>query len=181
MICPRCKRRSRFQFGDTDRHSTFLGELDGMEQKSGLVFLFTSNAKLEELDPAMCRPGRIDVVVHFPKPDASLRRRVIETRWHPELASGVDVDTVVCDTRGFSFAEIEEAKKLLVMRHVDTGRWDWPWVRQALLARHASNQPRRPIGFRPSPNGKERQPDEGARRQGVAPLKAGLDTAIQKG
>ncbi len=147
--------RSRDKFGDTDRHSTFLGELDGMEQKTGLVFLFTSNARLEELDPAMCRPGRIDVVVQFPKPDATLRRRVIETRWHPEAASGIDVDTVVSDTRGSSFAEIEEAKKLLVMRHVDTGRWDWSWVRQALLARQAPDQSRRPIGFRPGGNGKQ--------------------------
>ena len=129
----------------------------------------------------MCRPGRIDVVVQFPRPDATMRRRVIETRWHSDLSSGVDVDTLVSDTRGLSFAEIEEAKKLLVTRHVDTGRWDWPWVRQALLARQTAHQPRRPIGFRPGPNGKERQPDEGARRHGVAPLKAGLDTAIQKG
>ena len=107
------------------------------------------------------------MVVPFPKHDATLRRRVIETRWHPDLAAGVDVDTLVADTRGSSFAEIEEAKKLLVMRHVDTGRWDWPWVRQALLARHAPSQPRRPIGFRPNPNGKERQTAEPARWSGA--------------
>jgi hypothetical protein len=128
----------------------------------------------------MCRPGRIDVVIQFPKPDASLRRRVIETRWHADLASGVDVDMVVSDTRGSSFAEIEEARKLLVMRHVDTGRWDWPWVRQSILARHAPSQSRRPIGFGSGPNGKQSQPGEGARRQSVAPMKAGLDTGVQK-
>ena len=59
IIGPRCKRRSRVQLGDSDRHSTFLGELDGMEQKTGLVFLLTSNAKLEKLDPAMCRENAL--------------------------------------------------------------------------------------------------------------------------
>jgi hypothetical protein len=147
--------RDRDQVHPSDQHSTFLGELDGMEPKSGVVFLFTSNAKLAELDPAMCRPGRLDVVIRFPKPDAPLRRRLIGTRWHADLLSGVDVETVVADTRGFSYAELEEAKKLLVMRYVETRRWDWPWVRRAMRDRHVEGQPKRPIGFRPSTNGQQ--------------------------
>ena len=149
--------RDRKENLETDKHSTFLGELDGMQQKRGIVFLFTSNAKLEELDRAMCRPGRLDVVIRFPKPDARLRRRLIRTRWHEDLVAGLDVEAVVADTRGFSFAELEEAKKLLVIRYVDTRRWDWPWVRRALLARHAAGGPKRPIGFGASTNGKGRQ------------------------
>ena len=155
--------RKREELGDADRHSTFLAELDGMEQKSGLVFLFTSNAKLGELDPAMCRPGRLDVVIRFLKPDAALRRQVVSTRWHPELAAGIDVDTVVADTQGFSFAEIEESKKLLAMRYVDTRRWEWPWVRQAMGDRHRADEPARPIGFGPGRNGNHHAPSEPVR------------------
>jgi transitional endoplasmic reticulum ATPase len=148
--------RDRSQSRDPDKQSTFLAELDGVQQKTGLVFLFTSNAKLEELDPAMCRPGRLDVVIHFPKPDAALRSRLILTRWHPDLIEGVDLESVLADTRGFSFAELEEAKKLLVMRYVQTRRWDWGWVRQAMLPRHAAHQPKSLIGFGAGTNGNGR-------------------------
>jgi len=154
--------RDREETLQTDKHSTFLGELDGMEQKQGIVYLFTSNAKLDELDRAMCRPGRLDVVIRFPKPDARLRRRLIRTRWHEDLVAGLDVEAVVTETRGFSFAELEEAKKLLVIRYVETRRWDWPWVRQALLARHSAGEPKRPIGFGAGTNGKCRQPSRHA-------------------
>ncbi len=138
---------------ESGKQSTFLGELDGMDQKRGVVFLFTSNAGLDELDPAMCRPGRLDVVIRFPKPDARLRRRLVRTRWHADLRAGVDVEAVVADTRGFSFAELEEAKKLLVIRYIETGRWDWPWVRRCLLARRAPATSKRPIGFGIPSNG----------------------------
>jgi len=156
--------RKREELGDGNRQSTFLGELDGMGQKTGLVFLFTSNAKLAELDPAMCRPGRLDVVIRFLKPDAELRRQVVSTRWHPELAAGVDVDTVVADTQGFSFAEIEESKKLLAMRYVETRQWDWPWVRQAMGDRHQAHELTRPIGFCPGRNGNHHPAPQPAER-----------------
>ncbi len=139
---------------DDQKHATFLAELDGLEQKTGIVYLFTSNAALRELDPAIRRPGRIDVIVQFTKPDAKLRRRLIAERWHPELLAGVDVETVVHQTDGLSFAEIEELKKLLVIRHVETGRWDWPGARAALGQRNQDHRGSGPIGFHRRPNGK---------------------------
>lgn len=150
--------RTRDHSLEVDRHSTFLGELDGMHQKTGVVFLFTSNAKLDELDPAMCRPGRLDVVIHFPRPDALLRRLLVETRWHADLLAGIDLEKVVADTQGYSFAEIEESKKLLVLHHAETRRWDWPWVHQAMQSRRTAQQAKRPIGFGAGMNGKHREP-----------------------
>lgn len=139
--------RDRRESGDLLKQSTFLTELDGVEQKTGVVYLFTSNLRADELDPAMCRPGRIDLILPFPRPDASLRRRLIEERWHADIVGGIDVDRAVGDTAGLSFAELEEAKKLLVMRHVETGAWDWPWVRSSLVCRAEDRRPMRPIGF----------------------------------
>jgi hypothetical protein len=138
---------------ENEKHATFLAELDGLEQKTGIVYLFTSNAALKDLDPAIRRPGRIDVVVQFAKPEASLRRRLISERWHPELSAGVDVETVVAETDGLSFAEIEELKKLLVIRRVETGRWDWSWARAALEQRNQDHRPAGPIGFQRGANG----------------------------
>ncbi len=114
--------------------------------------MIASNLAPESLDPAMRRPGRIDVILRFPKPDAALRRRMIRERWHPDLQAGVDPETVVAQSEGWSFAELEEARKLLVMRRLDTARWDWPWVRDT-LGRAAQSKHARPIGFVPNLNG----------------------------
>lgn len=142
--------RDRQTFGETDKHATFLSELDGLRQKSGIVFLFTSNAAAPDLDPAMRRPGRIDVVIEFPRPDASLRRRLIVERWHAEIQAGVDLAALVAETDGFSFAELEEVRKLLVLRRLDNGVWDWPWVRATLRAPDRGSRRSRPIGFQAS-------------------------------
>ncbi len=42
--------------GDRDQ-STFLSELDGMQSKEGVVYLFTSNMDVQQVDPALRRPG----------------------------------------------------------------------------------------------------------------------------
>jgi hypothetical protein len=139
--------KDREEFGDTEQRATFLAELDGVGRKTGVVYLFTTNAQLRELDPAMRRPGRIDVVIPFPRPDAPLRRRLVRNRWHEDILGAIDVETLVADTEGYSFAELEEAKKLLVMQHVDRGRCDWPQVRRAMAARRAGESHRRRIGF----------------------------------
>jgi len=87
------------------------------------------------------------VVMQFAKPDASLRRRLIAQRWHADILAGIDVGTVVDETDGLSFAELEEAKKLLVMHYMETGRWDWPRVSRSLQERAAGARSERPIGF----------------------------------
>ena len=99
----------------------------------------------------MLCPGRIDVVLRFPKPNAALRRRPIDERWQSEIRAALDIDAVVAETDGLSFAELEEARKLLVLRRLDAGTWDWPWVRANLTA--AAHGRSRPIGFMPGPNG----------------------------
>lgn len=117
--------RDREQFGATPDHSTFLAGLDGLDMRKGVVYVFTSNAELRDLDPAFRRPGRIDVVMRFPRPDDELRRRVIETRWHAETLRALNLDRVTRQTEGLSFADLEELRKLLVLRYLDTQVWDW--------------------------------------------------------
>jgi hypothetical protein len=117
--------RDRNQEGTTGGHTALLTELDGIEPRHGAVYLFTSNARLGQLDPAIRRPGRIDQVVEFPRPDRELRRRLIVESWHPELRDALDVEQVVTETDRLSFAELEEVKKLLVLRFLETERWEW--------------------------------------------------------
>ncbi len=60
---------------------------------------------------------------------------------------------VVEGTAGLSFAEIEELKKLLVIRHVETGCWEWPRARAALGQRNRDQRAGGPIGFHLDANG----------------------------
>ncbi|MGL6095852.1 MAG: AAA family ATPase, partial [Fimbriiglobus sp.] len=121
--------RDRSASDQPEDQAVFLGALDGLTVNEGVVYVFTSNLAVERIDPAFRRPGRIDLVLPFPKPDATLRRELVG-RWHPDVRAGLDADAVVADTAGSSFAEIEELKNLLVLRFTDGGGWDWAWAKR---------------------------------------------------
>lgn len=57
-----------------------------------------------------------------------------------------DVD-VVAATDGLSFAELEELKKLLVLRYGETGCWEWFWAWSAFTAGRGDAGSHRKIGF----------------------------------
>ncbi len=118
--------RDRERFGNSADHSTFLAAMDGIEVEHGVVYIFTSNARLADLDAAFRRPGRIDLVLTFPRPDAELRRRLISAFWHPDIVRHIAMDEATRQTEGLSFAELEEVKKLMVLTYLECGEWDWP-------------------------------------------------------
>jgi hypothetical protein len=119
--------RDRNTVKETDDQAVFLSALDGIEVHEGVVYVFTTNCGLDLIDPAFKRPGRIDLVLHFAPPTAELRRELIG-RWHADIRAGIDVAAAVEHTDGFSFAEAEELKNLLILRHLDGGGWDWAWA-----------------------------------------------------
>ena len=84
-----------------------LNCLDGVATGEGIVTVATANEPTI-LDPAILRrPGRFDRVVHFPNPSALLRREYF-CRMHKHFAA-IDLDLVVTDSEGFSFAQLREA------------------------------------------------------------------------
>jgi hypothetical protein len=133
--------------GHSGPQSTLLSGMDGLNTQCGVAYLFTSNARLEDLDPAFRRPGRIDLVMHFPRPDAALRRCFIGEHWHREIAAAIDVERAVSDTEGLSFAELDEVKKLLVLEFLESGRWDWQQAWESFSRGRTSAGGRRAIGF----------------------------------
>lgn len=139
--------RDRDQQDAGTRRTTFLTELDGLYPREGVVYLFTSNTRWSDLDPAFRRPGRIDLLLTFPRPDADLRRRFVIERWHPELTAVLDLDSVVSETEDLTFAEMDEVKKLLVLRYLDEGRWDWTSAWAAYTESHGRSRLQRKIGF----------------------------------
>lgn len=121
--------RDRSACDQPEDQAVFLSALDGIEVHEGAVYVFTTNLPIDRIDPAFKRPGRIDVVIPFPKPDATLRAALV-ARWHADIRAHLDAAAVVADTEGQSFAEIEELKNLLVLRYLDKGDWDWGWAKR---------------------------------------------------
>lgn len=141
--------RDRNTVHESDDQAVFLSALDGIEVNEGVAYVFTTNCSLDLIDPAFKRPGRIDLVLHFHAPDSGLRRALID-RWHADVRAGIDVDAAVRQTDGYSFAEVEELKNLLILNFIEGNGWDWAWAtqqfalnRQELANRAAS----RHVGF----------------------------------
>jgi hypothetical protein len=139
--------RDRETVTETDDQAVFLSALDGISVNEGVVFVFTTNCALDLIDRAFKRPGRLDLVLHIDLPAAPLRRQLME-RWHEEIRQGIDLEQAVGATEGFSFAEIEELKNLLIMHFMDAGSWDWnAALRQFDQNRCHLKTLRRHIGF----------------------------------
>ena len=138
--------RDRDKIAETEDQAVFLSSMDGIQVNEGVVFVFTTNCSLDLIDRAFKRPGRLDLVLHFKAPDAPLRRQLIE-RWHEDIRGHLDIDKAVASTDGYSFAEIEELKNLLVMHFMETSTWNWSWaLKQFDINRQRAEQPATPAG-----------------------------------
>jgi ATP-dependent 26S proteasome regulatory subunit len=61
--------------------SYLLNMLDGIHECSGRILIMTTN-KLDVLDKALIRPGRIDIKLHFQKCSCYDVKRMIEKFWN---------------------------------------------------------------------------------------------------
>jgi cell division protease FtsH len=84
-----------------------LVELDGFEAREEVVVMGASN-RLQDLDPALLRPGRFDRQVLIAAPDVAGREEIlgVHTRGKP-LAADVDLKLIARQTAGLTGAELE--------------------------------------------------------------------------
>ena len=61
-----------------------LSELDGVERLKNVIVIGASNRE-DLIDPAILRPGRLDVKIKIARPDASAARRIFEIYLDPGL------------------------------------------------------------------------------------------------
>jgi len=54
-----------------------LNQLDGFDTNNEVKVILATN-KIESLDPALIRPGRIDRKIYFPFPDSNTKRRIFQ-------------------------------------------------------------------------------------------------------
>jgi cell division protease FtsH len=83
-----------------------LVELDGFEGAEQVVVMGASN-RIQDLDPALLRPGRFDRQMLVPPPDLAGREAIlgVHTRGKP-LGPDVDVRTIARQTSGLTGAEL---------------------------------------------------------------------------
>src|SRR5271154_3817948 len=83
-----------------------LVELDGFGPRDQVVVMGASN-RLQDLDPALLRPGRFDRQIFIQPPDLKGRRDIlaVHTRSKP-LAPDIDLDVVARRTAGLTGADL---------------------------------------------------------------------------
>jgi cell division protease FtsH len=83
-----------------------LVELDGFGDRDDVVVIAASNM-LEQLDPALLRPGRFDRQILVTPPDLKGRRAILDVHTENKpLAEDVDLDLIARQTSGLSGADL---------------------------------------------------------------------------
>jgi len=84
-----------------------LNQLDGFDSKGDVKVIMATN-RIETLDPALIRPGRIDRKIEFPLPDEKTKRRIFTIHTsRMTLAEGVNIEEYVMAKDDLSGADIK--------------------------------------------------------------------------
>jgi transitional endoplasmic reticulum ATPase len=84
-----------------------LQELEGFEVRTRPMLFMGATNRPWMLDEAMCRPGRLDALIHVPLPDAPARYRMLEMYLGQRpLADDVDLGALCDRLEGYSGADI---------------------------------------------------------------------------
>ena len=84
-----------------------LTEMDGVEDLKGVLVVAATNRK-DRLDPALLRPGRFDLLLEVPEPDATARAHIFDLHLRDKpLARDVDPAELARRAAGLGGADIE--------------------------------------------------------------------------
>lgn len=84
-----------------------LNQLDGFDSRGDVKVVMATN-RIETLDPALIRPGRIDRKIEFPLPDEKTKRRIFTIHTsRMTLAADVSIEDYVMSKDDLSGADIK--------------------------------------------------------------------------
>lgn len=84
-----------------------LNQLDGFDSKANIKVILATN-KIETLDPALIRPGRIDRKIFFPLPDQKTLRKILSIHTSKmTLGEDVDLDEIVNTKESLTGADVK--------------------------------------------------------------------------
>lgn len=123
-----------------------LNQLDGFDERSDVKVIMATN-RIETLDPALIRPGRIDRKIEFPLPDIKTRRKIFSIHLaRMALAEDVDAEALIGGKNSLSGADIKamatEAGLLaLRARRMKVTQDDFKKAKESVLYRKTSGAP----------------------------------------
>ena len=84
-----------------------LNQLDGFDTSSEVKVILATN-RIESLDPALIRPGRIDRKIYFPFPDTATKRRIFQIHTNKmNMSEEVDLEEFIMSKDELSGADIK--------------------------------------------------------------------------
>merc|ERR1712184_27651 len=84
-----------------------LNQLDGFDDRGDVKVIMATN-RIESLDPALIRPGRIDRKIEFPLPDEKTKRRIFNIHTGKmTLADDVNIEEYIMSKDDLSGADIK--------------------------------------------------------------------------
>lgn len=84
-----------------------LNQLDGFDTRGDVKVIMATN-KIESLDPALIRPGRIDRKIEFPLPDVKTKRHIFKLHTsRMNLSEDVELEEFVTTKDDLSGADIK--------------------------------------------------------------------------
>lgn len=97
-----------------------LNQLDGFDTRTDVKVIMATN-KIESLDPALIRPGRIDRKIKFPLPDEKTKRKIFQIHTSKmNLAEDVNLEEFIMGKDDLSGADIKAMcteAGLIALRH----------------------------------------------------------------
>src|SRR5207247_10449679 len=98
-----------------------LNEMDGLRDDQDVIFVLTTN-RPDILEPALAaRPGRIDLAVELPLPDADGRKRLLDLYSRGLTLDGVDIPALIGRTEGATPAYITELLRKAALHPLEEG------------------------------------------------------------
>ncbi|RSH77701.1 ATPase of 26S proteasome regulatory subunit 4 [Apiotrichum porosum] len=123
-----------------------LNQLDGFDERGDVKVIMATN-RIQSLDPALIRPGRIDRKIEFPLPDTKTKRHIFKLHTsRMSLAEDVDLEELVMTKDDLSGADIKavctEAGLLALReRRMRVTKADFTTAREKVLYRKDENTP----------------------------------------
>ncbi|PFH33296.1 putative tat-binding family protein [Besnoitia besnoiti] len=103
-------QRTEGEHGDSEVQRTMmelLNQLDGFESTQSIKVIMCTN-RIDILDDALLRPGRIDRKIEFPNPNVEARTQILKIHSRKmNLMRGIDMKKIAQEMNGASGAEVK--------------------------------------------------------------------------